>query len=174
MTPLAWLIGLVLPACAATGAQGVAVPPPLDLARIERPSSANEVLAASEASGARPDIVTPDYPVPAARLFAAINHVAATWPRTYALARDEPGLQSSWVVRSAVFNFPDIVSVRVAPHGDAASTLAIYSHSVYGRSDLGVNRERVRAWLAALDATLPPQAKSPQAESSQAKPQPER
>jgi hypothetical protein len=31
----------------------------------------------------------------------------------------------------------------------------LWSRSVYGRSDLGVNRARLTAWLAALDAALP-------------------
>jgi len=31
------------------------------------------------------------------------------------------------------------------------SGLIIYSRSRYGRSDFGVNRSRVKAWLAALD-----------------------
>jgi len=31
----------------------------------------------------------------------------------------------------------------------------IYSRSVYGHSDLGVNLARVRAWLAAVDDAIP-------------------
>jgi len=34
------------------------------------------------------------------------------------------------------------------------STLVLWSRSVYGRSDLGVNRRRLTAWLGALDTTL--------------------
>jgi hypothetical protein len=37
MTPLAWLIGFVLPACAAAGAQGLPQPQAFDMGRIERP-----------------------------------------------------------------------------------------------------------------------------------------
>ena len=36
------------------------------------------------------------------------------------------------------------------------SDLIIWSRSVYGESDLGVNRKRVAAWLDALDKILPP------------------
>jgi uncharacterized protein (DUF1499 family) len=32
----------------------------------------------------------------------------------------------------------------------------VYSRSVYGQSDLGVNRRRVETWLAALQTKLPP------------------
>jgi uncharacterized protein (DUF1499 family) len=62
------------------------------------------------------------------------------------------------VVRSAVFNFPDLVTAQVAPDGENASTLILYSRSVYGRSDFGVNRKRLLSWLAAFDASLPPSA----------------
>jgi uncharacterized protein (DUF1499 family) len=41
----------------------------------------------------------------------------------------------------------------VFPAGEG-STLAIYSRSLIGRSDLGVNRARVTRWLAALEASL--------------------
>ncbi len=155
MSPLGWLIGLVLPACAAAGANGVPVPPPLDLAHFERPTSPNTALAAPDGAGVRPDVVTPLYPVPASRLWSEVNRVAASRPRTYQLAADEAGLQASWVVRSAVFNFPDVITAAVMPRGPDASTVAIYSRSIYGRSDFGVNRARVRDWLAALDAAFP-------------------
>ena len=60
------------------------------------------------------------------------------------------------MVRSAVFNFPDLVTAQVAPAGAGAATLLLYSRSVYGYSDLGANRRRVAAWLAALDKALNP------------------
>jgi uncharacterized protein (DUF1499 family) len=31
----------------------------------------------------------------------------------------------------------------------------MYSRSVYGHSDLGVNRQRVNTWLAALQTKIP-------------------
>jgi uncharacterized protein (DUF1499 family) len=35
-------------------------------------------------------------------------------------------------------------------HTESQSTLAIYSRSIYGKSDLGVNRERIETWLKIL------------------------
>ena len=52
--------------------------------------------------------------------------------------------QVHWVVRSAVLNFPDLVTAQIS------SALVLYSRSVYGHSDLGVNRRRLDTWLAAL------------------------
>ena len=155
MTPLAWLLGLFLPACASPGAAGVPVPPPLDLARLERPTTPNTALAAPEGADPRPDIATPVFPVAAAQLWTIVRSVAEREPRTSPLAVDETGMAGSWVARSAVWNFPDVIMARVAPEGPEASTLALYSHSLYGRSDFGVNRRRLESWLAAVNTALP-------------------
>ena len=85
-----------------------------------------------------------------------VSTVAATQNLTFAAAAYPDRLQAHWVARSAVFNFPDLITAQVAAHGPDASTLVLYSRSVYGRSDLGVNRHRLDAWLAALNARLSP------------------
>ena len=156
MTPLAWLIGLVLPACAAPGVQGLPQPQPLDMQRIERPASPNTALAAPSGFTPPPDVVTPTYPVAAARLQAAVRSVAAAEPRTFLAADFAAERQIDWVVRSAVFNFPDLVTARIGDAGPDRSTLVLYSRSVYGRSDLGVNRQRLDRWLAALRTKINP------------------
>jgi uncharacterized protein (DUF1499 family) len=154
VTPLAWLLGLILPACGSTGAAGIPMPPPLDLAHFERPSTPNTALAAPDDAGVRPDIVTPVFHVSAARLWTVLQGVADGEPRTFRLAADRTGMAGSWVARSAVWNFPDVITARVAPRGPEESTLALYSRSLYGRSDFGVNRRRLEAWVAAVDASL--------------------
>ena len=153
--PLALLAGLFLPACAASGAQGLPQPAVVDFMQLERPASPNTALAAPEGFRAAPDIVTRPYPLAAPRLYAALQDLAAHQPRTYQAAAYPPQLQLHWVVRSAVFNFPDLMTAQIAPIGESASTLILYSRSVYGRSDLGVNRKRLHSWLEALDASLP-------------------
>jgi uncharacterized protein (DUF1499 family) len=45
--------------------------------------------------------------------------------------------------------------VQVMKADPDSSTLIMYSRSVYGRSDLGVNRQRVATWLAALQTKIP-------------------
>ena len=59
--------------------------------------------------------------------------------------------QRDYVQRSFLFRFPDIITVRFLPLTEERSTLAIYSRSVYGHSDLGVNKKRIDAWLAELE-----------------------
>ena len=56
------------------------------------------------------------------------------------------------VVRTPFVRWPDWVTVRFIPLGENRSTLAIYSRSVYGRSDFGADERRVTDWLARLSA----------------------
>ncbi len=56
------------------------------------------------------------------------------------------------VARTPFVRWPDWVTVRFIPLGENRSTLAIYSRSVYGRSDFGANKKRITNWLARLSA----------------------
>ena len=153
MTPLAWLLGLVLPACGAVGAHGLPMPPLLDFAHLQRPASPNTALAAPAGTDPAPDIVTPTFPVPAARLYSEILAVAAAQPRTFLAAEYRAERQVHFVARSALFNFPDQVTAQVTGTGPDSSSLTLYSRSVYGHSDLGVNRQRLVTWLAAVQTS---------------------
>ena len=150
MTPFAWVLGLILPACGAEGASGLPVPVPMDMTRIERPSSPNTFLAGPAGMTPAPDAATAGQPVAASSLYAAARTVFEGWPRTYVAAAFPDRLQVHYVVRSALLNYPDLVTVQIARDGPDRSTIAIWSRSVYGRSDFGENRERTEAWLAAL------------------------
>jgi uncharacterized protein (DUF1499 family) len=74
--------------------------------------------------------------------------VAAAQPGLELLAED--GQQFDYIQRSARLRFPDIISVRFISVSPSQSTLALYSRSVYGKSDFGVNRKRIEAWLLAI------------------------
>jgi uncharacterized protein (DUF1499 family) len=156
MNPLAWLIGLVLPACGFPAADGLPTPPAMDVAHIVRAASPNTALAAPAGFTPTPDIVTPPYQATPEALFAAIQTVAAGQNRTWQAALYPAQRQAHYVARSAVFNFPDLIMVQVVNEGPAGSGLILYSRSVYGRSDLGVNRKRIETWLAALQLKLHP------------------
>jgi uncharacterized protein (DUF1499 family) len=150
MRLFALLVGLLLPACSGEGAQGLPVAPPLDAANIQRPSTLNTALAGPAGFSPAPDITTRRYDVSPDKLYAAIRRVAEAQPRTYLQVAYDERLQAHYVARSAVFNFPDLIAVQVNPD----ATLILWSRSVYGQSDLGVNRKRLTAWLTALDQTL--------------------
>lgn len=154
MRLLALIAGLIFPACGAIGAHGLPPAGPIDFTHLVRPATPNTALAAPEGFLPRPDLVTPPYPESADRLFAAIRAVAAGRRRTYVQAVFPGERQADWVVRSAAFNFPDLVTAAVSPAGPHHARLILWSRSVYGRSDFGVNRRRVKTWLAALAARL--------------------
>lgn len=156
MNLLGWLVGLALPACGFSGALGLPTPAAMDTAAIVRPATSNTALAAPARFEPAPDIVTPSYHLPADKLFGLVRDVAASQPRTFPAALYAERLQAHFVVRSAVFNFPDLVAVQVRPEGAASCDLILYSRSVYGASDLGVNRKRISEWLADLQTKLPP------------------
>ncbi len=160
MNVLTLLISLVFPACASVGAAGLVVPPPGELTHLLRPSAPNSALAGPAGFAPRPDLVLPPYPVPAARLYAAVRAVAAGQERTFLQAEDPATLEVRYVARSAVFNFPDLIVAQVSSRAEDSSVLVLYSRSLYGRSDLGVNRARIAAWIAALDAMLRPPNRS--------------
>lgn len=151
MRVAALLVALLLPACRGTGADGLPVPEPMDMARLSRPGTPNTALAAPPGFTPAPDIETRRYPVPPDRLYAAIRSVALAQPRTHLHAVFDGQLQAHFVARSALLNYPDLIAVQVTPE----SGLILWSRSVYGRSDFGVNRARLAAWLAALDVALP-------------------
>lgn len=155
MNPLAWLLSLAMPACGFPAAQGLPTPPVVDVAHIVRPASPNTALAAPAGFRPPPDIVTHPYNVPAGALFTLMQRVAASQARTYQAALYPDRFQAHYVARSAVFNFPDLVMVQVESDGTGTSKLILYSRSVYGYGDLGVNRRRISTWLAALQADLP-------------------
>jgi uncharacterized protein (DUF1499 family) len=92
--------------------------------------------------------------MPPDRVFAAIKLVAAAAPRTFSAVEYGDRHQIHYVVRSSMWNFPDLVTVSVGGPDSGPSTLVIYSRSVYGHSDLGANRARVAAWLAALQTMI--------------------
>ena len=94
--------------------------------------------------------------MPAPRLYESVLAVAEREPRTFLASDDQPRLQAQFVVRSAWLNFPDLIVAQVNVAGPDASTLVLYSRSVYGYGDFGVNRARVVTWLTALDRTLKP------------------
>ena len=57
----------------------------------------------------------------------------------------------TYVVRTKWFGFPDYVTIKTIPTGAGGSTLSILSRSRFGRSDLGVNRARLDAWLEEIE-----------------------
>ena len=127
----------------------------VDFATLVRPSSPNTYLVCpKDRCAAAPDEDGPIYALPAAQLFERTRTLLAAEPQTE-LVQDQPEtLRLVLVQRSFVFRFPDTITIQVFPLPDGGSTLAIYSQSNYGYGDLGVNKDRVRAWIGLIDAQV--------------------
>ncbi len=78
----------------------------------------------------------------------------ATKPDTRVISADEAARQFDIETLTRLVGFPDTITVRFLETPEGGSTLAAYSRSLYGRSDLGANKKRLDAWLAELDARL--------------------
>ncbi len=76
---------------------------------------------------------------------AALDAIARAAPRTRVLAGSVGEGMVTYVTRSALWGFPDYTTVW--QEGDS---LHLYGRLRFGRSDLGVNRDRLERWLAQL------------------------
>lgn len=68
---------------------------------------------------------------------------------------EEGGEDQVWwlVQRTKTFFFPDLISVAFVPTPGGVGVV-MYSKSVYGQSDLGVNAKRVDEWMGEVEETL--------------------
>ena len=135
------------------GVAGLPEPEPLDFARLELPRSPNACLAAPPGFAAAAQLETPLYPVPPERLFEVLQALAQSYPRTWLLRAWPDRAQAQWVERSAWLGFPDLINAAAVAR-EGGSGLVIYSRSLVGWSDLGVNRKRVEAWIAGLEMAV--------------------
>lgn len=132
----------------------VVAPASGNISDIRRPASPNTYLAGPAGFMPTPDLQTRRFDMPSERLLGIVRDVLSTQPRTDILAADPGRLRADYVVRSRVFGFPDIVLVQALPVDSGQSELVLYSYSLKGHYDFGVNRSRVKALLTALDAAL--------------------
>ena len=135
------------------GAGGLLPAEPLDFDNLVLPASPNTCLVGPPGWAGPQHFSHAPWPVAPAVLWATLNRVAAGMPRNFKLGEWPERLQAQWVERSALMNYPDIIAAEVRPHA-AGAALLLYSRSLFGWSDLGVNKARAERWLAALDAAL--------------------
>jgi uncharacterized protein (DUF1499 family) len=124
----------------------------IEFATLVRPGTPNTYLVCPPNLCAVPaDAESPIFQRPADQLYDIIRRTLPAQPRT-TVAQDEPARRRLVLVqRSFVFRFPDTITIQAFDLPDSSSTLAIYSASKYGRSDLGVNKARVIKWLALIE-----------------------
>jgi Protein of unknown function (DUF1499) len=97
-----------------------------------------------------PDMVTPVYAMNADELKIAWQTLMARQPNISKHGEDSD-TQLDYVQRTPRVRFPDLITVRFIALDKNRSSLAIYSRSVFGHSDLGTNQKRITAWLKELN-----------------------
>lgn len=149
-----WVLG-----CAALGFAGFAIYVRLagdggnwhvDPETVDRTGRPNQYLVRDGmGADASPHVFATD----PATLAAAFDRVAMGTGDVTRLAGDPAGLRMTYVARTKLMAYPDYVSVR-AVERDGGAALLVYSRSRFGRSDLGVNKARIRSWMKRLAADL--------------------
>ena len=135
------------------GAAGLEAPRPLEFASLVPPRSPNTCLAAPEGHPGPKQFLAPILPASPEVAFETLLRLAGGFPRTWRLASWPERRQAQWVERSALANFPDIITAECVP-APGGSTLFLYSRSLIGYSDFGANAKRVSEWLTALADSL--------------------
>ena len=122
-----------------------------DFATLRKTSRPNQFLVLPPGVGVEePDLVAPEFGVPAARLAVLWRTKVAIGSDVTERRWDAATLTGEYIERSKLMRYPDLITVQFRPLDATRSTLAIYSRSVYGYSDRGVNQRRVRHWLDRL------------------------
>jgi uncharacterized protein (DUF1499 family) len=126
---------------------------PVDWATLRRHPTPNDALVcpAAHCPNAKPDWEPKIYAMAPGDLRARLKKIALAEPNTNELPC-APNCEriARFVQRTRRMRFPDTIDAEVFAVGENA-TLAIYSRSLLGRRDFGVNHARIERWLAALD-----------------------
>ena len=134
---------------------------PADLGQIsfetlKRRSTPNDALACpAHLCQAESDFVPPLFATTARDLRTAMAKVIASEQRIVRVDNNDAELTERYIQRSKLMGFPDTIVIRYLDEGAGRSTLAMYSRSQLGRSDLGVNKARLERWLAKLKMLAP-------------------
>lgn len=136
--------------------------PPAFTAAAARPDGGGRDLTYPHGRTDTPDLQREHYPGIEALVICDSN-AAAVWAAVLESA-DSMGWEVTWSnaeigvleaeASTGIFQFIDDVVVRVTPAPDDCARVDIRSVSRVGRSDLGVNAARVRAYLSELEKTL--------------------
>jgi uncharacterized protein (DUF1499 family) len=116
----------------------------IDPETAERPSHPGHVLL-------RPggDIEPTIYPLSKQELADRMDAIILADKRTERIAGNLGEQHATYVARSVLWGFPDIINIKVVEE-EGGSSLRILSGLRYGYADMGVNRKRVEAWISQL------------------------
>lgn len=135
------------------GTSGLPAAAPVDFATLRLPSSPNAHLAAPPGATTERHETVPLLAVPADAAWEALRRLGDGMDRVWKMAEWPALRQTQWVARTRLMNYPDLVNGQIVELPGGVG-LFLYSRSLVGYSDLGVNAQRVAAWRAAFDAAL--------------------
>jgi len=135
------------------GTAGLPDAAPVDFATLRLPSSPNAHLAAPPGATNERHETVPLLAVSADAAWAALRALGDGMERVWKMAEWPELRQAQWVARTRLMNYPDLVNAQLVgmPGGTG---LFLYSRSLIGYSDMGVNARRVTEWRAAFDRAL--------------------
>jgi uncharacterized protein (DUF1499 family) len=128
----------------------------LDFSALVLASSPNQYLVCPTdfCQKAEAHLESPVYGISAKVLKDVWFKVVDQQPRITIAQTDDKALKYKIVQRTALVRFPDNIHVEFLSLKKNKSTLAVYSKSVYGRSDFGVNKKRINNWLDLVQAEV--------------------
>ena len=121
----------------------------IDFTTLELSGKPNQYLMLPEGEFiADPHAISPVLKVRADDLAKYFRDVVKNQKKVTLIRESDDGRQLDYVQRTFFMGYPDTITVNFIDKGADTSTLAIFSRSSYGYSDLGANRRRVQQWLA--------------------------
>lgn len=112
---------------------------------LKRPPKPNTCLAAPETHclAAEPDFAAPEFALTPRGLFSKLSELVAAERSWSKVESDADALRLKFVATTGLMRFKDDIDIEIIPVDESRATLAIYSRSRVGYSDLGTNRKRV-------------------------------
>lgn len=96
------------------------------------------------------------FDIPAEELVEKLRTVLAKTARTNRISRNYYPADSdefygaTFVTRTRLMGYPDYTSIKVVKTSPTTSQMMMFGRARFGYSDLGVNKQRILGWLAAL------------------------
>jgi uncharacterized protein (DUF1499 family) len=127
----------------------------VDFPTLELRDTPNQYLVCPEGyCAAQAHAAAPIFSVAVQELQDVWFDVISKQPSTTVIGRNEAARQFDIETLTPLVGFPDTITVRFLELPGGQSTLAIYSRSHYGYSDLGANKKRIDSWLGQLVVRL--------------------
>ena len=121
---------------------------------LKRPPKPNTCLVAPEnhCLAAEPDFAPPELSMTGRGLFSKLSEIIASERSFGKVETDAEALRIKFVATTGLMRFKDDVDIEIIPLDEGRSSVAIYSRSRVGYSDLGANRKRVTKLIERLTA----------------------